>query len=91
MSLPLYTHPTLTVLVDDSDSFLRSLSFQLDPIHASKTFHDTTTALHWLRHGEQGRRGTPPLTPLHMNFDTQNQPGDQFNVCLLYTSDAADE
>ena len=35
--LPLYAHPTLTVLVDDSDSFLRSLSFQLDPIHASKT------------------------------------------------------
>ncbi|MDR7051604.1 CheY-like chemotaxis protein [Duganella sp. 3397] len=78
--LPLYAHPTLTVLVDDSDSFLRSLSFQLDPIHASKTFHDTTTALQWLRHSDQGRQAMP--MPLHMNFDTQNQAGDQFNVAL---------
>jgi CheY-like chemotaxis protein len=79
MHLPVYAHPTLTVLVDDSDSFLRSLSFQLDPIHASKTFHDTHGALQWLR---RSARGQSTHTPLHMNFDTQNQAADQFNVAL---------
>jgi CheY-like chemotaxis protein len=77
MQLPVYTHPTLTVLVDDSDSFLKSLSFQLDPMLASKTFHDTSVALDWLT---QSRRRDD--VPLHVNFDTQNQPPDQCNVAL---------
>ena len=78
MQLPVYAHPTLTVLVDDSDSFLRSLSFQLDPMLASKTFHDAHAALDWLR------GCTPPQggVPLHVNFDMQNLPADQCNVAL---------
>jgi CheY-like chemotaxis protein len=77
MYLPVYAHPTTTVLVDDSDSFLRSLSFQLDPMMANKTFHDTSDALHWLRNSapESG-------VPLHVNFDMQNLPADQCNVAL---------
>jgi CheY-like chemotaxis protein len=77
MHLPVYSHPTLTVLVDDSDSFLKSLSFQLDPMLASKTFHDTTAALQWLRQGTQSGS-----VPLHVNFDMQNLPADQCNVAL---------
>ena len=77
MHLPVYSHPTLTVLVDDSDSFLRSLSFQLDPRLASQTFHDTTTALQWLRQGPQSG-----CVPLHVNFDMHNLPADQCNVAL---------
>ncbi|OEZ90975.1 two-component response regulator JqsR [Janthinobacterium sp. HH106] len=77
MQLPVYTHPTLTVLIDDSDSFLKSLAFQLDPSLARKTFHDTSSALHWLRQSTQ-----PGETPLHVNFDTQNLPPDQCNVAL---------
>ncbi|PKV45519.1 response regulator receiver domain-containing protein [Janthinobacterium sp. 61] len=77
MQLPVYTHPTLTVLIDDSDSFLKSLAFQLDPGLARKTFRDTSSALHWLRHSTQ-----PGETPLHVNFDTQNLPPDQCNVAL---------
>ncbi len=77
MQLPVYAHPTLTVLVDDSDSFLKSLSFQLDPMLAAKTFHDTSVALNWLRHSAQRDD-----VPLHVNFDTQNQPADQCNVAL---------
>lgn len=46
--LPIYRHPSLTVLIDDSDNFLRSLSFQLDPTLASKAFHDSRSALDWL-------------------------------------------
>jgi CheY-like chemotaxis protein len=48
MQLPIYHHPSLTVLIDDSDTFLRSLAFQLDPTLASKSFHDTRSALAWL-------------------------------------------
>ena len=77
MILPVHTHPTLTVLIDDSDSFLKSLAFQLDPALARKTFHDTSAALDWLRHST--RQGE---TPLHVNFDTQNLPPDQCNVAL---------
>ena len=77
MILPVHTHPTLTVLIDDSDSFLKSLAFQLDPALARKTFHDTSAALHWLRHSTQQGE-----TPLHVNFDTQNLPPDQCNVAL---------
>ncbi|SDG01158.1 MULTISPECIES: response regulator [unclassified Duganella] len=77
MHLPVYAHPTLTVLVDDSDSFLRSLSFQLDPMLANKTFHDTTEALHWLR-----ASAPDSAVPLHVNFDMQNLPADQCNVAL---------
>ena len=77
MQLPVYTHPTLTVLIDDSDSFLKSLAFQLDPALARKTFHDTSSALHWLRHSPH-----PGDMPLHVNFDTQNLLPDQCNVAL---------
>lgn len=77
MHLPVYAHPTLTVLIDDSDSFLSSVSFQLDPMLANKTFHDTTAALHWLR-----ASAPDSMVPLHINFDMQNVPADQCNVAL---------
>jgi len=80
MYLPVYAHPTLTVLVDDSDSFLRSLSFQLTPTLANKTFHDTTEALHWLHNSAPDSTGGG--VPLHVNFDMQNLPADQCNVAL---------
>src|ERR1700757_2148321 len=77
MHLPVYSHPTLTVLVDDSDSFLKSLSFQLDPMLAAKTFHDTNVALQWLRQSAQRDEA-----PLHAHFDPPHQPADQYNVAL---------
>ncbi|MEV4779717.1 hypothetical protein [Burkholderia sp. LMU1-1-1.1] len=77
MHLPVYSHPTLTVLVDDSDSFLKSLSFQLDPMLASKTFHDTSAALQWLRQSE-----ADDGVLLQVNFDMQNLTGDQCNIAL---------
>lgn len=77
MQLPVYAHPTLTVLIDDSDSFLKSLSFQLDPMLASKTFHDTSGALAWLTNSAR-----QDAVPLQANFDTQNLPLDQCNVAV---------
>ncbi|WP_317201145.1 hypothetical protein [Janthinobacterium sp.] len=77
MQLPVYTHPTLTVLIDDSESFLRSLSFQLDPALANKTFHDTRGALQWLR-----RSARPSAPPLRVHFDSPNLPPDHRNVAV---------
>lgn len=58
--LPVYQHPTLAVLIDDSQSFLDSLSFQLHPQLARKVFHDTRVALDWLHQA-------------HRYFSNQNQ------------------
>lgn len=77
MQLPVYTHPSLTVLIDDSDSFLASLQFQLDPMLASMTFHDTNSALHWLRQGAPG-----PASALQVNFDTHAPLAEQCNVAV---------
>ena len=77
MQLPIYHHPSLTVLVDDSDSFLRSLSFQLDPSLASKSFHDTRSALDFLA-AQSGTRGAG----LCASFDTYPAAQEQCNVAF---------
>jgi CheY-like chemotaxis protein len=79
MVLPIYRHPSLTVLVDDSDTFLRSLSFQLDPSLISKAFHDAHAALDWLLQHGQCARGQNALSA---SFDTYTRSLDQCNVTL---------
>lgn len=81
MSLPIYQHPSLTVLIDDSDNFLRSLSFQLDPALASKAFHDTSSALAWL-HQQGGGCGEPAEGALSASYDTYPRETDQCSVAL---------
>ncbi len=49
MRLPIYQHPSLTVLVDDSESFLTRLQFELGSAVPSKAFSDPRKALSWLR------------------------------------------
>ncbi len=79
MSLPIYHHPSLTVLIDDSDSFLKSLSFQLDPSLASKAFVDTRAAIDWLaRHSDGGGSGEG----LHASYDTYPNSHDECNVAF---------
>ena len=77
MPLPIYHHPSLTILVDDSDSFLQSLSFQLDPALASMAFHDTRSALEWL--GKQAAQREGKLSP---SFDTYPRSLEQCNVTV---------
>ncbi len=49
MQLPIYQHPSLTVLVDDSEAFLARLQFELGAAVTSKAFSDPLGALGWLR------------------------------------------
>jgi CheY-like chemotaxis protein len=48
ITLPVYQHPTLVILVDDSPSFIESLEFQMNPSIAVKSFQDASEALRWL-------------------------------------------
>jgi CheY-like chemotaxis protein len=57
MSLPIYQHPSTTVLLDDSAGFLDSLRFQLGAALPCKTFADGLAAIAWLR--ERSRAGGP--------------------------------
>ena len=45
MRLPIYQHPSLTVLVDDSEAFLARLQFELGAAVISKAFSDPRKAL----------------------------------------------
>ena len=79
MSLPIYHHPSLTVLIDDSDSFLKSLAFQLDPALASKAFHDTRAAIDWL----DGRgRDEAHGSKLCATYDTYPNSHEQCSVAF---------
>jgi CheY-like chemotaxis protein len=49
MRLPIYQHPSLTVLVDDSTAYLARLQFELGPSITSKPFDDARQAIAWLR------------------------------------------
>lgn len=66
--IPVYQHPTLTVLVDDSKSFLDSLAFQLNPHFARQTFHDPQAALDWFQHAHW--HSTQKINePIHVGYD----------------------
>ncbi len=75
MHLPIYHHPSLTVLIDDSDSFLKSLAFQLDPALASLAFHDCRAAIDWLLESAQR-----PAGALHASYDTYPNSHEECSV-----------
>jgi CheY-like chemotaxis protein len=68
--LPVYQYPTMTVLIDDSQSFLKSLAFHLQAQRACKVFHDAQRAIDWLC---QSHRQSAKLTePIRVNYDEEN-------------------
>lgn len=77
MKLPVYSHPTMTVLVDDSDTFLQSLVFQLDPMQASVCFHDPLAALEWFKANTASSE-----LPLQVDHDNPNQSAEQRHVAV---------
>ncbi|WP_445233133.1 response regulator [Duganella rhizosphaerae] len=55
--LSVYQHPTTTVFIDDNQRFLDSLSFQLDPRIAHKTFQNAGEAISWIREANRNFAG----------------------------------
>jgi CheY-like chemotaxis protein len=80
MSLPIYQHPSMTVLVDDSATFLRSLQFQLPPTLPSTTFNDVVAALAWIR--LQSEHAERPETFFSPNMDTYPRSAQPCNIEL---------
>lgn len=78
MQVPIYFHPSLTVLIDDSQSFLSNLAFQLGPSIASKAFRDTHSAIGWL----EQQPGAKPGSRIEWaaGFDTYPSLRQQYNV-----------
>ena len=48
LTLPLYQHPTLVIMVDDSASFVASLEFQMNPNLPVRSFSGSVEALRWI-------------------------------------------
>lgn len=67
--LSVYRHPALTVLIDDSQSYLDSIAFQLDPLLACKSFYDPLAAIGWLRNAY---RQSVENDPIHVGYDEEN-------------------
>jgi CheY-like chemotaxis protein len=47
-TLPLYQHPTLVIMVDDSASFVASMEFRMNPNLPVKSFSGSVEALRWI-------------------------------------------
>ena len=68
LTLPIYQHPTLVTLIDDSQTFLESLSFQLPHQLARRAFHDAEAALAWVR---DAHRASSPFC-ITVGYDEEN-------------------
>jgi hypothetical protein len=69
MSLPVCRYPTLTVLVDDSASFIANLEFQMNPSIAVKSFQDAHEALKWIGQRSSGCKDKD--LPIRISYDGQ--------------------
>ncbi|AZG13431.1 MULTISPECIES: response regulator [Cupriavidus] len=66
-NLSVFHHPVLTVLVDDSKSFIDSLAFQMDASRAVVSFTDPRDALAWIRDAYATRH--PAFLPVRVTHD----------------------
>ncbi len=80
--LPVYQYPTLTVLVDDSQSFLDSLVFQLSPQLGCKSFYDAGSALDWLRQACRQHCFGEMNGLLHVGYDEDSDSLERRNVSI---------
>lgn len=78
--LPVYRYPALTVLIDDSQSFLTSIAYQIDPQLAIKVFHDTQAALKWLNHAYLNSINNSD--PIRVGYDDETASFERRNASI---------
>lgn len=80
LSLPVYQHPAMVILVDDSASFIASVEFQMNPLIAVKSFQDANEAIKWLR--DTYYAGDPKCLPIPVGYDDQTLSFERRTVAL---------
>jgi CheY-like chemotaxis protein len=79
-SLPVCRYPTLTVLVDDSASFIANLEFQMNPAIAVKSFQDAHEALKWIQLRSSGCKDSD--LPIRVGYDGGTLSLDRRTIAL---------
>lgn len=79
--LPIYQHPALVVLIDDNQSYLDSVAFQLDTRIICKTFTDTKVAIHWIKSACQHYQ-SDATHPIHVSYDDETSSLERRNAAI---------
>ncbi len=79
--LPLYQHPVLVVLIDDNQSYLDSITFQLDSRLAFKTFTDIEIAIDWIKKACQHSHADASH-PIHVGYDDETSCLERRNAAI---------
>ncbi len=80
ITLPVYQHPTLVILVDDSSSFIESLEFQINPAIAVKSFQDVHEAFRWLFASYDATQ--EKCLPIRVGYDEQTLSFERRTIAL---------
>ena len=79
--LPIYQHPVLVVLIDDNQSYLDSVLFQLDSRLICKTFTDTGAAINWIKDAYQHCLSYA-AHPIHVGYDDETSCLERRNASI---------
>lgn len=80
--LPVYQHPALTVLLDDSQSFLDSIVFQLGSQMECKSFTEPLAAMAWLRQSWQRYEDARRDGSIRVGYDEEGDSMERRNVSI---------
>jgi CheY-like chemotaxis protein len=84
MRLPIYQHPSMTVLVDDHAASLARLQFELGPSVLTKPFADPRNALAWLRRQHAAQQQPQLVSASHCAGACTHQHCVAFNVDRIF-------
>ena len=79
--LPIYQHPVSVVLVDDNQSYLDSIIFQLDSKLAFMTFTDTQAAIDYIKNVCQHHQADS-TRPIHVGYDDETSSLERRNATI---------
>jgi len=79
--LPIYQHPVLVVLIDDNQSYLDSVTFQLNSRLPCKTFTDTKVAIDWIKSAYLHYL-SDAAHPIHVSYDDETSCLERRNAAI---------
>ena len=85
--LPLYRHPTMTVLIDDDRSSLAVLQHQIDSSVAKKTFNMARSALAWITNAFGAAARIGAAVEVHVDGMAWNDTSTELRQIYRYVGD----